>query len=761
MGHDELEIALESRYTLEDELGRGGMATVYRARDLKHRRSVAIKVMTPQPGSELGAERFLQEIELSARLNHPHIVPLYDSGTAAGALYYVMPLVEGESLRERLKRDHQLPLDEALRLACEIADALAFAHTKGVVHRDVKPENVLLQAGHALLADFGIARAVHLARNVRLTREGLAPGTVAYMSPEQAAGDSDADERSDVYSLGCVLYEMLVGQLPFIGYTAQSVLGQRLTQEPPRPSLKRGGLGRGVDDLVQKAMARHPTDRFASARELADALSAAVSMGARTVTGAVAPAMRSIAVLPFESLSADPEDEFFADGISEEILIVLAQLEGLRVAARTSSFSFKGKREDMATVGHRLDVETVVEGTVRRASNRLRITARLVNVSDGFPLWGDRYDRERTDIFAIQDEIAKSIAGHLRVTFGPTADSLVKPPTNNFEAYELYLKARVLAYRRGRSLIESLACFERAGELDPDFAEAHAGVGQTLALLALYGFMPGRDVMTRAKAASRRAVMLAPELAVAHLAAGMCALFFDYDQRVGAYELDEAVRLEPKNIDVLCTHAVFAQLYLRGDLESAVEEAARAVALDPINGYALTVLTHTQAAAGHAADALESARRAMELTPESFYTHSAMLWALAWAGDTERALAHGSTALALFGRHSWTLAAVSSVHALRGNRARAEAVYAEALGRAGQEYMQGSALATAAAGAGRMDEVFAHCERGLDERDPFMITILRNMWPAAEPLLADPRYLALRTRVGWDPEFRLPSSNGG
>ncbi len=752
VGHDGLEAALESHYTLEDELGRGGMATVFRAHDLKHRRPVAIKVLSPLLGSELGAERFLREIEMCAGLNHPHILPLYDSGSAAGTLYYVMPLVEGESLRERLKRERQLPLDDALRLACEIADALAFAHAKGVVHRDVKPENVLLQAGHALLADFGIARAVHLARGVRLTREGLTPGTVAYMSPEQAAGDADADERSDVYSLGCVLYEMLTGELPFIGASAQSILGQRLTQPPPRPSLKRDGLPRAIDELVQHAMARMPTDRFPSARALADALSAATSASARTTTGVIAPRKRSIAVLPFESLSADADDEFFADGISEEILIALAQLEGLRVAARTSSFSFKGKREDLATVGQRLDVETVVEGTVRRSEERLRITARLVNVSDGFPLWGDRYDRVRTDIFAIQDEIAKSIAGHLRVTFSTEAAALLQPPTESIEAYELYLKARVLAYRRGRSLLESLACFEQAARLDPDFAEAQAGIGQLLALLALYGFVPGRDVMARAKDASRRAVMLAPALAEAHLAAGMCALFFDYDQRTGAREMDEALRLDPQNIDVLCTHAVFAQLYLRGDLESAVEEASRAAALDPLNGYALTVLAHTQAAAGHAAGSLESARRAMELTPESFYTHSAMLWSLAWAGDTEAALALGATTLALFGRHSWTLAAVSSVHAMRGDRPRAEAVYAEALGRAGQEYMQGSALATAAAGAGRLDEVFAHCARGLDERDPFMITILRNMWPAAEPLLADPRYLALRERVGWEAE---------
>jgi serine/threonine-protein kinase len=354
------------------------MATVYLAEDLKHHRKVAIKVLRPELAAALGPDRFLREIQLAARLHHPHILPLYDSGEAGGLLYYVMPFVEGESLRDRLARERQLPLEGALQVTREVADALDYAHNRDVVHRDIKPENILLEWGHALVSDFGIARAINAAGSDKVTETGLVVGTPAYMSPEQASGERTLSGCSDVYSLGCVLYEMLAGEPPYTGPTAQAILARRLTDPVPPLRTVRENVPVAVERAIGKALAKVPADRFGTAKEFAEALER---------TSATAAPEQSIAVLPFSNMSADPDTEYFSDGITEEIINVLAGLEGLRVAARTSSFSFKSKTPDLAEVGAKLHVRTVLEGGVRCAGNRLRVTVQLINVADGFQLW--------------------------------------------------------------------------------------------------------------------------------------------------------------------------------------------------------------------------------------------------------------------------------------------------------------------------------------------------------------------------------------
>jgi len=443
---DRLHAALADRYALERELGRGGMATVYLARDLKHGRPVAIKVLRPEIASALGPERFLREIEVAARLTHPHILPLHDSGEAVGFLYYVMPFVEGDSLRDRLEREEQLPLEEALQVTREIADALSYAHSRDVVHRDVKPENILFQAGHAVVSDFGIARAITAAASGTLTEAGIPIGTPGYMSPEQALAKRHLDGRSDIYSLGCVLYEMLAGEPPFTGPTAQAVLARHSLDPVPPLRTVRQAVPLAIEQAVMKALEKVPADRFATASEFADALRTPRASG----PAPTAAIPKSIVVLPFANLSPDPDNEYFSDGITEEIINALSQLPGLHVAARTSSFAFKGKSAGIAEVGARLKVATVLEGSVRKAGSRVRITAQLVNVADGYHLWSERYDRELDDIFAIQDAIARTIAHRLEVALaGPAGDMLVTPPTESLAAYQLYLKARYFWNQRG------------------------------------------------------------------------------------------------------------------------------------------------------------------------------------------------------------------------------------------------------------------------------------------------------------------------
>ena len=393
------------------------MAIVFLAQDEKHHRQVAIKVLTPELGAALGRERFLREIETAAGLNHPHILPLHDSGEADGFLYYVIPYVEGQSLRERLDRERQLGLDEALQIAREVADALSYAHNHNVLHRDIKPENILLSAGHALVTDFGIARAITAVGGGQLTEVGTLVGTPAYMSPEQIDGSQYIDGRADIYSLGCVLFEMLAGEPPFKGSTLTAIIANRLGAPTPSPRLFREMVPEAVDAAVRKAMATLPADRFPTAAQFGEALGSA---RASEPAPAAVPD-RSIAVLPFKNQSSDPETEYFSDGIAEEIINALAQLPGLHVAARTSSFAFKGKDADIAMVGAKLKVATVLDGSVRKAGNKVRITAQLVNVSDGYHLWSERYDSELDDVFAIQDHIARAIAQRFEVMLaGPT-----------------------------------------------------------------------------------------------------------------------------------------------------------------------------------------------------------------------------------------------------------------------------------------------------------------------------------------------------
>ena len=468
---DRLKDALADRYAIEREIGSGGMATVYLAEDLKHHRQVAVKVLRPELAAALGSERFLREIEVTAGLTHPHILPLFDSGEADGFLYYVMPHIAGESLRQRLNRVTQLPIDQALTIAQQVASALDFAHRHEVVHRDIKPENILLTEGEALVADFGIALAVTAAGGERLTETGLSLGTPAYMSPEQVAGDHVIDGRSDVYSLACVLYEMLAGNPPFTGASPQVVLARHITDPLPPITTARSSVPESLAAVLGKALGKARADRFESAQ----AFSAALAEKPKEVE----PDTKSIAVLPFANLSADRENEYFSDGLAEDIIDALAQVPELRVMARTSAFAFRGKEQDVRRIGAELNVAHILEGSVRRAGNRLRVTAQLVEVSDGYHLWSQRFDREMTDVFAIQDEISQAIVEKLQLRLVPDRP-LVKRYTENLAAYDLCLKARhhlLKMTQEGREAGRQYC--EQAIALDRNCAQAHVVLAES------------------------------------------------------------------------------------------------------------------------------------------------------------------------------------------------------------------------------------------------------------------------------------------
>jgi TolB-like protein/Flp pilus assembly protein TadD len=670
--------ALQDRYTLERELGRGGMATVFLARDLKHDRLVALKVLHPELAAALGPERFLREIKVAARLNHPHIVPLHDSGQAGNLLYYVMPYVEGESLRQRLTREKQLALEDALQIARNVAAALDYAHRHGVVHRDIKPENVMLHEGEALVTDFGIAKAISVAGGESLTQTGVAVGTPTYMSPEQAAGEAEPDGRSDVYSLGCMLYEMLAGAPPFTGPTAQSVIARRFTEPAPSVRAARPTVPEALEQAVAKALARVPADRFATAAQFGQAIvmhsgttppgtTPTVSAGQAIGAGVA----KSIAVLPFVNMSADPENEYFTDGIAEEIINALTKVQALRVASRTSAFAFKGKSEDIGEIGRKLKVTTVLEGSVRKAGNKLRVTVQLVNVADGYHLWSERYDRQLEDVFAIQDEIAGNIVRALRVVLSDAEKHAIEQaPTTDIEAYDYYLRGRQFFHQFRRTGIQfARRMFERAMEADPNYAPAYAGAADCCSFLYMY-WDASKANLEGADLYSRKALELAPGLAEAHASRGFAvSLSRQYDQ--AQREFETAIRLNPKLYEA---HYLYARACVQeGKLEEAVQHFEDASRVRPEDYQALFLMQPALKQLGRKADAqavlrrgLQVAEKHLELNPDDARALYLSAGGLVQLGERERGLEWARRAFSIDPEDSGVLYNVACVYALVG-----------------------------------------------------------------------------------------------
>ncbi len=740
---DRLKTTLADRYVVDREIGSGGMAIVYLAEDLKHRRKVALKVLRPKLAADLGSDRFLREIELAAALTHPHILPLHDSGEADGVLYYVMPYVEGESLRSRLAREKQLPVDDALQIAREVADALDYAHSQDVVHRDIKPENILLARGHALVVDFGIGKALHVAGADDLTQMGDSIGTPAYMSPEQVAGQQDLDGRSDLYALGCVLYEMLAGEPLFSGPTPQAVIAKHITESATSVLERRGTVPANVDQALERVLAKAPADRFTTGARFAEALAAPAAGTGHQPTPEPSPVSagpeKSIAVLPFANISADPENEYFSDGITEEIINALAHLPGLHVAARTSAFSFKGENIDLRTVGEKLNVATVLEGSVRKAGNRVRITAQLIDAANGYHLWSERYDRELDDIFAIQDEIASTIADHLKVTLAGESDRTpVKQPTDNLEAYELYLRGRFhLTQRLGAFLQNALECFERAVVLDPDYAQPHAGMAEAYAIMGFYGVGRPIEVMPKAKEEAMRAIALDEPLG-AHHALALVKLMHEWDWAGAKLEFQRALELDSGNAVIRSQYALFILQLLEGRHEQAITEGRLALESDPLSAYPKVMVSMIMSIAGEYEEGVRFAKAAVANEPNYFLAHRSLGLALSWQGKHEEATAVLENALDVSGRHPWSVMDLVAEYAAQGRWDEANLLKEELRERSEREYVQPSASAISEGLLGNIDAAFEGFEMAYAERDP-ILTLLKY-WPAFDFLRDDPRW---------------------
>jgi TolB-like protein/tetratricopeptide (TPR) repeat protein len=665
---DQLSHGLSGRYRLDRELGHGGMATVFLAEDLKHRRQVAIKVLRPELGAAVGAERFLREIETVARLAHPNILPLHDSGNTGGLLYYVMPFVEGESLRERLQREGPLPVEEAIRIAMEVGDALDHAHARGLVHRDIKPENILLEAGHAVVSDFGIARAVSHAGRTRLTETGFVVGTVAYMSPEQATGEGALDARSDVYSLGCVVFEMLTGTTPYGGGSAPAVLARKVVDEVPAVSEVRPAVPATLDEVVRKALAREPDERYSSAKALTSALNqavttsalathvrqrrvrrarlwlttaaglAALTYGGWWITSARATRLQRLAVLPVVNLTNDPGQDYLAQGIQEELIQGLTQA-GAVTLGRTSVARYRNTEERPRDIARDLDAGALVEGSLLfHSGDSVGITVRLIDGSSEATLWSQSFDRPVRDVVSIYQEVTQAIATQIRLAMSPAENArLATARPVDPQVYDAILQGRFYVLKLDREDVDNaLHYFQLALERDPRSAAAYAGIARVWAARMQGGMVSAEKAMPPEEAAARKAIALDDSDARVHAILAEMDVWGKWDWNPAEAEFERTLQLDPNDA---VTRAYYSQyLYMMGHPEEAVEQIQRARRLDPLSAVIRGLYAMDLMYAHRFQDAVDVCEETLRQWPEDDLAHSTIRSAYHMVGRYDDAL---------------------------------------------------------------------------------------------------------------------------
>ena len=766
--------ALEDRYRIERPLGSGAMATVYLAEDLRHSRAVALKILKTEVASALGVGRFAQEIEIAARLRHPQILPLFDSGTSNGIAYYVMPLVRGETLRQRLLRERQLPLADAISLATDIAGALAYAHTQGVIHRDIKPENILLEDGRPVLADFGVARAITVAGGERLTQTGIAVGTPIYMSPEQAAGEA-LDRRSDLYALACVLYEMLAGEPPFSGPSAQAILARKATQQVPPLRTVRDTVSPEVERVILKALARTPADRFATVEEFARALERAVEakptpralsrpvlLAAMSIVSVIATAggwwavrhrpvgsgrIESLVVLPFENLSTDSATNYFADGVHASMIGELGRISALRVVPRSTAIQYKDTHKAIADIVRELGIDAAVEGSTVKFGDSVRVYLRLIRASPEQQMWAGAFDAEFRDVLTLQREAIRAIVDRAQITLTPEERArLAKARPINSAAHDAYLKGLYQAnsftpegIRKG---IESL---EQAARLDADDPLPYVGLAMAYIQVGLgHGNAVARhEAFSRATAAAQRALQLDETLADAHAALGTTHLFYDWDWAGAEREIQRAIALNPNSAMAHWTYALYLNAMRRFD--EAIDENIRAQTLDKLSRIIIGDVAVRYYVAGRYDEAIIWAKKSLDLEPN----FPPSLWVLGAAyrekglyNDAIKAHERAAAGNSLFKGQ------LAHTYASAGRIAEARKVLASLDDPTKRAYAM--FVAEACVALGDRQEALRWLEIAYQEHDPFLHWI--RLEPALVTLRSERRYQELLRRLHLPPQ---------
>lgn len=779
VSRDRLASAFGDRYRIEDEVGRGGMATVYKARDLKHHRDVAVKVLRPALAAAIGPDRFNREIETTARLDHPHIIPLLDSGEAGGALYYVMPYVTGQSLRQKLRGEKQLSLEEVANITGQVADALTHAHSQNIVHRDIKPENIMLSDGHARVADFGIAKAVSQHPDSAGTETGLAVGTPAYMSPEQASGDRSVDGRSDTYSLACVAYEMLTGEPPHTGATREAILARKTLGKIPSVKTVRPSVPTGVERVLQKALRAAPADRFDTTREFAAALEGtladssgvdwrqrrvrqmaygglasilliSVAWLARTQLGSRPEPIDSLAVLPCENLSEDPNLDYFVDGMRTVLSDRLARLTGIeRVTSRASVLSISSRNASGREIGRALDVKALVECAVLLSATEVQITVDLIDAEVDRRIWGASYRRSLEDVVVLQNEIARDVASEMSVILTPAdREGLASRTTVDPQVTQLVLRGdyQILgmtddAFRR------AARSYEQAIELDPTYAPAYAGLAMAHTQIGQWhGAGTPSNEFLKAGAAAEEALRLDPTLAEAHAALGQVRGTFDWDWEGAEEAFQAGIRLGPRTPWAVINYANF--LTAMGRFDEAVDLYSQNVGGDPLTPTSHLELGWALDFAGRHTEALAAYRRVLDLDPHFLQAHILLAYFHQEQGDTIQALVHQAEIEARADELSpRQLSWLGFIYGAAGHRERAREILTELHGMRRESYVPAGAIADVYLGLGSHDEALTWLETAYEERDVFMPWLKEAWW--YDPLREDPRFRALIDRMNF------------
>ncbi len=609
-----------SHYKILDNIGHGGMGVVYKAEDTKLKRIVALKFLPPELMRDKEAkERFVQEAQAAAALDHPNICTVFEINESEDQTYIAMAYVEGQSLKDKMKTG-QLELDEALDIASQVAEGLRVAHIKGITHRDIKPANIMLtEEGLVKIMDFGLAK---LTWGVDITKTATIMGTVAYMSPEQAQGEK-VDQRTDIWALGAVLYEMLSGVRPFKSPHDQAAIYSILNEKPEPISRLRKDVPVGMEKILETCLQKDPLNRYEDMEALISDLKF-VDIIDRTRTMRPVPIRKeapSIAVLPFINMSADPEQEYFCDGLAEELINSLTKIKDIKVVARTSAFAFKGKTIDVREIGRRLNVEKVLEGSVRKSGNRLRITAQLINVADGFHLWSEKFDREMEDVFAIQDEISLAIVDNLKLTLlKKEEEALLKRYTEDPKAYNLYLKGIYnLRMYTAQGFQEAIKYFELTLQKDPDYALACYGLAEVFYAISYWANVPPHEAYPKAKEYAKKAIDMDEDIGEAHAALGLVYTFYDWNWNEAERELKKALELNPSSSIIHMSYSWFLSLTERH--EEAIFEAKRAQELDPLSPL---IISHIGLACvyGRQFDkAIDELKAGMILAPNFYLMH--------------------------------------------------------------------------------------------------------------------------------------------
>jgi len=748
-------------YEIIAPIGAGGMGQVYRARDTKLKREVAIKVLPEHLAQDPETlKRFEREAQAVAAVSHPNIVAIYDFGKTEGIAYAVTELLDGETLRTKLEHGALSP-SRAGDVALQMILGLAAAHARGVVHRDLKPDNIFLtRDGRVKILDFGLAKLTgplstggegsrSSPTKGRPSEPGTLIGTVGYMSPEQVRGET-VDHRADVFSFGAILYEMLSGRRAFRGGSAADTISSILNQDPP--PLGRDPTDRllALERLLRRCLEKDPEERFQSARDLCYALEAVSelkpqleSARAASMKAAESDPTPSIAVLPFADMSSQKDQEYFCEGMAEEIINALTRVERLRVAARTSTFHFKTRASDLSQIAEALRVRTVLEGSVRTAGNRLRVTAQLVNVADGKAIWSERYDGDMVDVFAIQDRIASSIVEALKVKLLAGAEiPPLKRYTENLEAYHLYLRGqhhRFTTY----SLMESLRAFEQAVEKDPSYALAHTGAAYTSVVLGAYGFCAPPVAYSKVRAAVDQALSIDGELAEAHAALAYKRFVFDWDWKGAEQAFRRALDLNPADIQA---HAFFGFFWSAlGHSEEAMSQARRACELDPISPWAHAAAALASFILGEPQEALAESEKALDIRPDSVLGLYCLGSALTLLGRNREALDVLEKAASLGREASYLLCILGWACGIAGRRERAEEILRKLSERGEREYVSPAWVSQIQASLGRTGEALQSLEEAYRERNPALAFLRIPWW---NTLRSEAQFQDLARRVG-------------